>query len=125
MNKFHAKKIQYDGQIFDSKAECKRYKELVLAQDTGMIKNLCRQVEYPLIPDQRETSTETYTKGPRKGLLKPGKLLERAVTYVADFVYEKNGETVVEDVKGTKTKDYILKRKMMLYFHGIHIKEVR
>lgn len=125
MNKFHAKKIQYDGQIFDSKAECKRYKELVLAQDTGMIKNLCRQVEYPLIPDQMETSTETYTKGPRKGLLKPGKLLERAVTYVADFVYEKNGETVVEDVKGMKTKDYILKRKMMLYFHGIHIKEVR
>ena len=125
MNKFHAKKIQYDGQIFDSKAECKRYKELVLAQDTGMIKNLCRQVEYPLIPDQRETSMETYTKGPRKGLLKPGKLLERAVTYVADFVYEKNGKTVVEDVKGMKTKDYILKRKMMLYFHGIHIKEVR
>lgn len=53
-----------------------------------------------------------------------GKLIERGVRYVADFVYQTDGFTVVEDTKGMRTKDYVLKRKMMLYFHGIRIQEV-
>ena len=49
---------------------------------------------------------------------------ERPANYVADFVYQENGKTVVEDTKGMKTRDYILKRKIMLFIHGITIKEV-
>jgi hypothetical protein len=50
--------------------------------------------------------------------------LERECSYVADFVFQENGKMVVEDTKGVKTKDYIIKRKLMLYVHGIRIKEV-
>ena len=55
---------------------------------------------------------------------KDGKCIFRSCSYVADFVYEQNGETVVEDTKGFRTPDYILKRKMMLFFLGVRIKEV-
>jgi len=50
-------------------------------------------------------------------------VVERACTYVADFSYTENGRRVVEDTKGMKTRDYIIKRKLMLYVHGIRIKE--
>ena len=56
--------------------------------------------------------------------MRRGKLLEREVSYVADFVYTENGKRIVEDTKGFKTKDYIIKRKLMLHVHGIRIKEV-
>ena len=51
-------------------------------------------------------------------------LIERGVYYIADFVYYRDGEYVVEDAKGVRTKEYIIKRKLMLYVHGIKIKEV-
>lgn len=53
-------------------------------------------------------------------------LLERSVKYIADFVYtdKATGQTVVEDTKGVRTKEYIIKRKLMLYLHGIRIKEI-
>ena len=87
----------------------------------GKITNLQRQVKFQLIPAQREPDTI----GP-KGGHKPGKLIEREVSYVADFVYTdlQTGQTVVVDTKGFRTKEYTIKRKMMLYFHGIRIKEV-
>lgn len=53
-----------------------------------------------------------------------GKTIERPVRYIADFVYTENGKEVVEDVKGLRTDTYKLKRKMMLYFHNIKIREV-
>ena len=60
-----------------------------------------------------------------KGGKKPGKVIEREVSYVADFMYgTKDGKLIVEDVKGIRTKEYILKRKMLLHFYGIRIKEV-
>lgn len=66
-----------------------------------------------------------YAKGKRKGEVKQGKILERRVVYVADFeYYTKQGELVVEDAKGVRTKDYILKRKLMLLVYGIRIREV-
>ena len=50
---------------------------------------------------------------------------ERAVTYTADFRYrDKEGKWHTEDAKGFKTQQYILRRKMMLYFYGIRIEEV-
>ncbi|MEE0106677.1 MAG: DUF1064 domain-containing protein [Lachnospiraceae bacterium] len=122
--KYKNTKINVDGMTFDSKKEAKRYQELSLLQKAGEISGLQTQVRYVLIPAQREVSDEVYTKGANKGKYKPGKLLERECTYVADFVYYKDGEVVVEDTKGFLTKDYIIKRKLMLYVHHIRIKEI-
>lgn len=108
--KYNNKKITVDGQIFDSKKEANRYKELLLLEKAGEIKDLRTQVKFKLIPAQRDEAT--------------GKVIERECSYKADFVYEEEGETVVEDVKGFRTKDYIIKRKLMLYRYGIRISEV-
>ena len=94
-----------------------------MLERAGEITNLQRQVPYLLIPEQRAPSTEVYKKGSRAGQPKPGPVLERRVVYIADFVYQQNGETVVEDTKGIKTKEYIIKRKLLLYRYGIRIKE--
>ena len=120
-NKYGNRKIQFDGQTFDSKREMRHYTELLLLEKAGKIKDLQRQVKFQLIPAQREPDII----GP-KGGVKPGKLVEREVSYVADFVYTdlQTGQTVVVDTKGFRTKEYTIKRKMMLYFHGIRIKEV-
>lgn len=120
-SKYLAKPIYIDGIRFASKKEGKRYQDLKLLEACGEISNLQLQVHYDLIPAQREPDTT----GKRGGVIK-GKLLERKVVYIADFVYKDNktGETVVEDTKGIRTKDYTIKRKLMLWVHGIRIKEV-
>lgn len=112
-NKYHARKIVRNGETFDSEREYRRYVELTLLQKAGKIQGLQRQVPFELIPAQYE---EVKGKKP--------KCIERAVKYVADFIYLERGQVVVEDVKGYRTKEYVLKRKMMLYFHGIRIREV-
>lgn len=124
--KYHNKKITVDGVTFDSKREHNRYKELLLLERAGEISNLRRQVKFVLIPAQYEKTPERYTRGERKGELKQGKLLERECAYLADFVYIDNtyNKKVVEDTKGVRTKDYIIKRKLMLYRYNIKIKEV-
>ena len=123
--KYGNRKITKDGQAFDSVKEARRWIDLCLLEKAGEITELHRQVEFPLLPSQREESTEVYKRGENKGKPKPGKVIEKPVVYVADFVYmTKEGETVVEDTKGFRTKDYVLKRKMMLYFHKIKIREV-
>lgn len=122
--KYGNKKITAgNGQVFDSKKEYRRYCELSLLERAGEITNLQRQVPYLLIPEQRAPSTEVYKKGSRAGQPKPGPVLERRVVYIADFVYQENGEAVVEDTKGMRTKEYVIKRKLMLYQYGIRIKE--
>lgn len=122
-NKYRNNKITIEGQVYDSQKEYLRYLDLLAMEKAGEIRDIRRQVEYKLLPAQREPDTV----GPRGGI-KKGKVIEQKVSYFADFVYTdvKTGETVVEDTKSefTKTKDYILKRKMMLFFHGIRIKEV-
>lgn len=125
MNKYGNKKIEYCGEVFDSKRECYRYMDLKLLESCGSISDLKRQVVYELIPVQREKSTKVYKKGRKKGQPIEGKVIEKAVTYIADFVYTDNatGKEVVEDAKGMRTKDYIIKRKLMLYIHGIKIQE--
>ena len=110
-NKYGAKKTALPGGLkFDSQREAHRYCELRLLEKAKRIKDLKRQVKYVLIPAQRD---------------KTGKLLEREVSYVADFVYYDFGlgREVVEDVKGMKTDVYKIKKKMMLWFHGIVITE--
>lgn len=118
-SKYHNRKITRDGVTFDSRKEFRRYEELQLLQQAGEIANLRRQVKFVLIPTQREPS-----KIGTRGGVKKGKLLERECAYIADFVYIQNGKTVVEDTKGVRTKDYVIKRKLMLYTQGIRIREV-
>lgn len=119
-NKYHAKRFYVDGIPFDSKKEGIRYRELLLSERAGEITNLERQVKFILIPAQREADQPG-----KRGGIKNGKLIEREVAYYADFVYlDKSGNLIVEDTKGMKTKDYIIKRKLMLYIHGIRIREI-
>lgn len=120
-NKYHAKKIEVDGEIFDSKREAARYIELQYLQRAGRISGLQRQKKFVLVPAQYEPETT----GPRGGKIK-GKLLEREVAYYADFVYfdEEEKDFVIEDTKGVRTKDYIIKRKLMLWLNGYQIREV-
>ena len=125
-NKYGNKKITRNGVTFDSLKEYRRFCELSLLEKAGEITDLQRQVPFQLIPTQREETCEVYKRGKFKGLPKQGKVIEKEVTYIADFVYPiaATGEEIVEDTKGYRTADYILKRKMMLYFHSIRIKEV-
>lgn len=119
-NKYGNRKIDIGGVTFDSKREAKRYSELLVLLKAGEISDLQMQVKYTLIPSQREPDTI----GPRGGV-KPGKLIEHEVSYIADFVYkDKAGNTIVEDTKGFRTKEYIIKRKLALYLLGIRIREV-
>ncbi len=121
-NKYQAIKTVVNGIEFDSRKEARRYQELLLLERAGVIQYLRMQVKFVIIPAQYET-IERYGKNGQR--LKDGqKLLEKECSYVADFVYEENGEQIVEDTKGVKTKDYIIKRKLMLYIHGIRVKEV-
>ena len=119
MAKYHSRKITRNGITFDSVKEYRRFCELSLLEKAGAITELQRQVEFELIPAQREPDRV----GVRGGKIK-GKTIEQKCSYVADFVYTENGKTVVEDTKGFRTKDYIIKRKLMLWVHGIRIKEV-
>lgn len=118
-SKYGNRKIERDGEVFDSVKEYRRYCELRLLERAGAITGLLRQVPFELIPAQRETATIG-----KRGGIKPGKVIERAVVYVADFTYHQDGKFIVEDTKGVKTKDYIIKRKLLLYAYGIRIKEV-
>ena len=107
--KYGNAKVEVNGILFDSKKEARRYLELIALEAAGEIRDLQRQVPFELIPSQRID----------------GKVVEREVKYVADFAYhDKGGSLVVEDTKGMKTRDYIIKRKLMLYVHNIRIREV-
>jgi hypothetical protein len=125
MNKYHNRKtITSDGIVHDSQKEANRWCELKLLERAGKITDLKRQVEYELIPDQYETY-ERYGKNGNR--LKDGiKLIERRCVYVADFVYHnvEANKMVVEDTKGVRTKEYIIKRKLMLAVHKIRITEI-
>lgn len=103
-NKHNAKVTYCDGIRFASKLEATRYRELKRLEADGQISELRLQVRFNLIP-------------PKKPL--------RGVSYVADFVYrDVHGDFIVEDAKGVRTKDYIIKKKLMWYMHGILIHEV-
>lgn len=124
ISKYHSRKTVIDGITFMSKKEAKRYQELLLLEKAGEIMALQRQVKYVLIPAQYET-IERYSKTGKR--LKDGKrCIEKECAYYADFTYfDVNLDTfVVEDTKGMKTKDYIMKRKLMLYVNGIRIREI-
>jgi hypothetical protein len=103
---------------FDSRKEYLRWCELCLLQKAGKVTDLQRQVKFILIPAQYEPDTIG-----KRGGVKRGKLIERECSYMADFTYIANGKLVVEDVKGFKTPEYRLKKKLLLFLQGIRIKE--
>lgn len=106
--KYGNQPIVVDGFRFDSIREATRWQQLRLMERAGKIERLRRQVPFELIPSQRVD----------------GKVVERAVKYIADFVYYQNDVMIVEDAKGNITKDYVIKRKLLLWRYGIRIKEV-
>lgn len=121
-SKFHAKKVTVNGITYDSKKEANRHAELLLLEKGGAITELRRQVSFLLLPAHYE-HYERYGKNGKR--LKDGRrCVERAVSYVADFTYMQDGKLVVEDVKGVRTPEYILKRKLMLHHRNIKIREV-
>lgn len=107
-SKYGSRKVTIDGVTYDSLKEYHRFCDLKLMQRAGIITGLQRQVKYELLPTQRIN----------------GKVIERPVNYYADFVYKMNRQLVVEDVKGYKTPEYVIKRKLMLSVYGIQIHEV-
>lgn len=118
-SKYGAQKTIVDGITFDSKKEAARYRELKLLENAGEIEKLQLQVAFELVPALYEQTKELYTKGPKKGQRKKGKCIERAVTYYADFVYYDlaNDTWVAEDVKGMRTKEYVIKRKLFRHLY--------
>ena len=119
--KYKNRKVNIDGVEFDSMKEYWRFAALKQMQAEGKITDLQRQVKYILLPAQREPDTIG-----KRGGVKKGKLLEREVAYYADFVYRlaDTGTLIVEDTNGMRTTEYIIKRKLLLYMHGIRIKEL-
>ena len=103
-NKYHNKKVNVNGTIFDSQKEFNRFIELCSLQKVGIVSDLKRQVKFEIIP---KTASE------------------RPAFYIADFVYKKaDGKMVCEDVKSPVTRklhDYILKRKLMKWRYPDYI----
>jgi hypothetical protein len=97
------KVVDASGRKFDSKREAKRAGELELMQKMGKISDLKYQVRFEIVPQQ-------------------GKRL--AAYYIADFTFVENGQLVVADAKGCRTREFILKSKLMLQVHGITVREV-
>lgn len=119
-NKYHASKVVFDGITFDSKKEGLHYLRLKQMQQEGKISDLRMQVPYELLPAiYREEVVHLKTKDKIVQ-----KLVQRAVVYVADFVYTEGGVEKVIDAKGMRLPDYILKKKMMFALKGIEIIEV-
>lgn len=107
MTKYHAQAIKTPYGTFDSKREYQRFCELRLLERAGKISKLQRQVRFEVIPEARAN----------------GKIVERKCEYIADFVYDEDGGTVVEDCKGYRTPEYKIKRKLMYWRYGIRIRE--
>ena len=127
--KYGNNKIKNTFGVFDSELEWSRYLFLSNRQKEGEISGLRRQVEYLLIPAQYGTEIRHLKTKDKEVRV----LLERPCSYIADFVYERNGKTIVEDCKGedkkykgkrfsTQTADFKIKKKLMLYIHNIQIK---
>jgi hypothetical protein len=106
--KYRNKKTALDGITFDSKREAARYSELRLMERAGHIQSLSLQPKFTLVDSQRRADGKA----------------ERPVVYIADFMYFQGENCIVEDAKGVKTPDYVIKRKLMLDRHGITVKEV-
>lgn len=98
-SKYHAKRIEVNGVVYDSKKEAKRAGVLEQQEKYGIITNLQRQVPFELQPG--------YVNNQGKKI--------RPITYIADFTYEKDGKKIAEDTKGFRTELYRTKKKIFEY----------
>ena len=106
-NKYHNTIIEYNNIKFDSIKEKNRYVGLKQLEDLGVIKDLKLQVKFELQPSYKYQDKTI-----------------RAINYYADFTYKENDKLIVEDTKGFKTKEYLLKKKLLLYKYDIDFREV-
>lgn len=108
-SKYGAVKTQVNGITFDSKREAARYVELLAMLQAGDISDLRLQPSFEICP----------------AIVLDGKK-QRALIYRADFFYEDHlGNKIYEDVKGHRTREYILKRRLVKHLYGVEIREVR
>ena len=115
--KYGNKIVEYQGKLFDSKREMQRYIVLKEAEEKGLISDLRTQVTFELIP----AITEEYDEHLKTKDKIKTRVLQRAVTYKADFVYVKDGEEIVSDVKVAKgliPKEFSLKEKIFFWKYG-------
>lgn len=133
-SKFGNKKVTFGNETFDSKGEWQRWLFLKEAEKNGQIKDLERQVKFTLVPAQYkpvEVKLKTKTKVEQR-------LVTRAVTYTADFMYWKRGkeitsslgegwmwDRVVEDYKGQPNDRWPIKKALMLAVYGVEVREVK
>lgn len=100
MSKYGAIRTEIDGITFASKREAARYQELKLMECAKAIKGLELQPTYKLIVNDR-----------------------LICKYIGDFRYIENGQLVVEDSKGFKTRDYRIKKKLLHALYGLEVRE--
>ena len=114
ISKYNNKITEVNGRKFASKREAKRYEELLLLEQAGIIRDLKCQIAYELQPSYKQDNKTI-----------------RAIQYIADFVYKEKiksdvcdmWEEVIEDCKGYRTDIYKIKKKMFEYKYGVKIKE--
>ena len=109
MSKYGAIKTTVGGITFDSRAEARRYGQLLNLERAGCIKGLERQVPYVLAPSVR---------------IHPEKRAKPALRYIADFRYVEAGRVIVEDVKGVMTPLFRVKQHLMKSVHAIDVQVV-
>lgn len=120
--KYGNRKVSVDGRVFDSRKEARYYLFLKDAERKGEISDLRMQVPYEIVPAIYED--EVVHLKTKDKIVK--RCVQKAVHYVADFVYHDNasGREEVVDVKGGKatiTREFILKKKMMKHRYDIDI----
>lgn len=122
-SKYGNRKFVADGYKWDSEREYVRWLELCVMQDKGLISDLKRQVVFELIPAiYQDVVVQLKTKTKTKRTT-----VQRPITFIIDFTYnDSDGNLIVEDVKIAPhmlPKEYVLKKKMLRFFHGIELKE--
>ncbi len=122
--KYRNVRVSWRGDNFDSRKEMRHWLLLQAMQEEGRISGLRRQVRYELLPAiwrEEQVRLKTKTKTVRRSV-------QKAVYYVADFVYTDNatGKEVVADTKSaiTRIDKVYVKKKMMLALLGIEIREM-
>lgn len=112
--RYNHTKVEADGLKFDSKKEYERYLFLKKEVESGNISNLRTQVTYELIP----AVTEEYVEHLKTKDKIKTRTLQRPITWTADFVYDKVGEEIVEDVKPSKfllSDRFVIKEKLFFW----------
>lgn len=110
VSKYHSRKKEVDGFLFDSAAEAKRFQELRALASAKVIRKLELQPKFLLQEGFRDSTGKRH----------------RPITYKADFRYVENGKVIVEDSKGFRTEAYRLKWKWAIKLNpDMEFREVR